>query len=86
MCKNKHKDKRKDKHRDSSHIDPAPIKITIPKDKIIEMPCSSNLKKIKMKESFENPLKIRISLGKDSKKRERDSDDSDYPSSKRMAS
>ncbi|XP_008477897.1 cyclin-T2 isoform X1 [Diaphorina citri] len=85
----KHKDKRKDKHRESSHVDPAPIKITIPKDKIIEMPCSSNLKKIKMKDSFENPLKIRISkdfLSKDSKKRERDTDDSDYPSSKRMAS
>uniref|UniRef100_A0A8D8S6F3 Cyclin-T n=1 Tax=Cacopsylla melanoneura TaxID=428564 RepID=A0A8D8S6F3_9HEMI len=83
----KHKDKRKDKHRDreTSHVDPAPIKITIPKDKIIEMPCSSNLNKIKMKES----LKLRISkdfLSKDSKKRERDSDDSDYPSSKRMAS
>lgn len=84
-----HKEKRKDKHRESSHVDPAPIKITIPKDKIIEMPCSSNIKKIKMKETYENPLKIRISkdfISKDSKKRERDTDESDYPSSKRIAS
>lgn len=86
----KHKDKRKDKLKgEFSHVDPAPIKITIPKDKIIEMPCSSNLKKLKMKDTFENPLKIRISkdfLSKDPKKRERDTDDSDYPSSKRSAS
>lgn len=86
-----HKEKRKDKHRDRepSHMDPAPIKITIPKDKIIEMPCSSNIKKIKIKDTNENPLKLRISkdfLSKDSRKRDRDTDDGDYPSSKRIAS